>query len=193
MESEEKTGPVADAPVVTTTTVGIRPAGPSAPAIFGTLFAVLLLSVGASALLLAGAGRMVVVEPTVISAIPTEAAARATAATAIGAPSDRVRVVSASGRSTSTGAGAHRVTFTWSLEGARENDPAVIHFFVGNQFLGEQRGMLDQSVFSFSSGTLTLTTEQECSPSGWSAEIVTIRGAPIDGEGIATVPGVQCP
>jgi hypothetical protein len=192
VESEEGTGPVAHAPVAATTTVSIPPAGPSAPAIFGALVAVLVLSVGASALLLAGAGRTVVAEPTVISAVPTNAA-RATSAAGPEAPSDRVRVVSASGRSTSTGAGSHRVTFTWSLQGARESDQAVVHFFVGNQFLGEQRGTLDASVFSFSSGSLTLTTEQECSPSGWSAEIVTIRGAPVDGDSIATVPGVACP
>jgi len=27
---------------------------------------------------------------------------------------------------------------------------------------------------------------------GWGAEIVSIRGAPVEGEGIATIPGVDC-
>lgn len=86
----------------------------------------------------------------------------------------------------------HQVTFVWILEGAREGDQAVVHFYAGTRSLGEQRGTLDRSVFSFSSGTFTVVTNLQCSTAGWSAEIVRIREMPIDGDSLATVPGVAC-
>ncbi|OGO70939.1 MAG: hypothetical protein A3H36_05550 [Chloroflexi bacterium RIFCSPLOWO2_02_FULL_71_16] len=166
-------------------------AGASAPAIFASLLVALVVSVGAAALVLAGVGRAPAAEPAATAPVLIGAPA-ATPRPAAGGAEGRVQVQSASGSAVPTGAGAYRVTFTWSLQGARENDPAVIHFFLGNQFAGEQRGMLDASIFSFSSGTLTLVSQQECSDVGWGAEIVSIRGAPVEGEGIATIPGVDC-
>lgn len=167
-------------------------AGASAPAIFATLLTVMLVSIGASALVLAGVGRAPAAEPAATLPVITAAPAATSRAAATEGAEGRVQVLSASGTAIPTGAGVYRVTFTWSLRGARENDPALVHFFVGNEFVGEQRGMLDASVFSFSTGTLTFVTEQECSASGWSAEIVTVRGEPVEGEGIATVLGVSC-
>ncbi|MGH2378209.1 MAG: hypothetical protein ACRDGT_07000 [Candidatus Limnocylindria bacterium] len=166
-----------------------RPAGGALPppAVFAILFTVLVASIAGSVLLLAGLGRFTPVEPAPVAITPAPATA------APGQTSSaRVRVLSAGGDSTPTDGDTHQVTFTWTLEGAEENDPVEVHFYVGNQLVGREQGSLDASVFSFSSGLLTLVTEQQCSPSGWSADLVTIRGALVDGDGIAQVPGVAC-
>lgn len=155
------------------------------------LLTLVFLSIGTSALLLIGAGRVTTNEP-VATAAPPLVVPGGTADPRSAASADRVRVVSASGASSPAGAGAHRVTFTWTLEGARENDPVEIHFYVGGQLAGRETGTLDASVFSFSSGTLRLVTEQECSTGGWHADLVTVRGVLVDGDGIAVVPGVSC-
>jgi hypothetical protein len=165
--------------------------GSSAPAIFGAILALLLVSIGAPALLL-GLGRT----PASETATPPPAAPLATSApgaTTAPAATERVRVVSASGSSTATGEGTYRVTFTWTLQGANENDTATILVYAGNQLLGgEQEGTLDPSVFSFSTGRFAITAVLPCSASGWSAELIRVRGLPTDGESEATVPGVTC-
>lgn len=183
--------PAATTAVVSDPAVRGSAQGPPALAIFGGLLALAVLSIGASALLLAGAGRLTPSAPAPTSA-PSLVAPGTTAAPDAATSSDRVRVVSASGGSTPTGAGAHRVTFMWTLDGARENDPVEIHFYVGSQLAGRETGTLDASVFSFSSGRLTLVTEQDCSTSGWSADLVSVRGLLVDGDGIAVVPGAAC-
>lgn len=155
------------------------------------LLSLVVLSIGTSALLLAGVGRVTTVVPAT-TAQPPLVAPGGTADPVSVASAERVRVVSATGGSTPAGAGVHRVTFTWTLEGARENDPVEIHFFVGGQLAGRETGTLDPSIFSFSTGILRLVTEQECSPGGWTADLVRIRGVLVDGDGIAVVPGVTC-
>ncbi|MBM4433853.1 MAG: hypothetical protein FJ028_01860 [Chloroflexi bacterium] len=162
-------------------------------AIFFAVAAVTLLSFAGAWLVVSGAGRAVADadEPTAapVAARPGRTAAAATAATL----GDRVRVRGASARSRPIDTGArHEVTFIWTLEGARENDPAVVQFYVGTRALGQQRGTLDPGVFNFSTGTLTLTTSLECSTSGWTAELLTVRGHPVVGDGEAAAPGVQC-
>jgi hypothetical protein len=155
------------------------------------LLTLMILSIGSSALLLAGAGRLEPTEPAATAAPPLVAPG-GTARPGAAATAERVRVVSASGDSTATEAGAHRVTFTWTLDGARENDPVEIHFYVGGRLAGRETGTLDASVFSFASGVLRIVTEQECSTGGWPADLVTVRGVLVDGDGIAVVPGVTC-
>ena len=183
--------PVATAPAVTDPASRGPAKGPPVLAMFLGLLTLVILSIGTSALLLAGVGRVTFVEPAATAAPPLVAPG-GTVAPDVAASAERVRVVSASGASSPAGAGAHRVTFTWTLEGARENDPVEIHFYVGSQLAGRETGTLDASVFSFSSGILRLVTEQECSTGGWRADLVTVRGVLIDGDGIAVVPGVTC-
>lgn len=183
-------GPVSTTPVVADP-ASQGPAGPPVLATFLGLLMLVILSIGTSALLLAGAGRVISNEPAPTAAPPLVAPG-ATAGPGAAASVERVRVISAGGGTTPTGAGAHRVTFTWTLEGARENDPVEIHFYVGGRLAGRETGTLDPSVFSFSSGTLRLITEQECSTGGWHADLVTVRGVLVEGDGIAVVPGVTC-
>ncbi len=183
--------PAATAAVVSDPAVLGSAQAPPALAIFGGLLALVLVSIGTSALLLAGTGRVTFIEPAPTAARPLVAPGT-TAAPEAATSSERVRVASTRSESTTTGAGAHRVTFTWTLEGARENDPVEVHFYVGGQLAGRETGTLDASVFSFASGILTLATEQDCSTSGWSADLVSVRGMLVDGDGIAVVPGVAC-
>ena len=102
-----------------------------------------------------------------------------------------VRVLTATGGAEVAGNG-YRVTFAWALEGASVGDPAVVRLFAGGRLVTEQRGVLDASVFSASTGRLTLVTAAECSADGWSAELVSIRNQAIVGEGSIKVPGVVC-
>lgn len=181
--------PVATAPAVADPASRGPEKGPPVLAMFLGLLTLVVLSVGTSALLLAGAGRVTPNEPVATAARPLVVPG--------GTPDpraavERVRVVSATGGSSPAGAGAHRVTFTWTLQGARENDPLEIHFYVGGRLAGRETGTLDASIFSFSSGILRLVTEQECSTGGWSADLVTVRGVLVDGDGIAVVRGVTC-
>lgn len=162
----------------------------SAPAVFLAIGVLTVASFGASIALIAGAGRPTSTEPTPTPPIATAAPARTAAAQSPAA--GRVRVVGTSGSSSAVGGGSHQVTFVWTLEGAREGDPVVLHFYAGNRSLGEQRGALDPTVFAFASGTFTLVTSQECSPGGWSAEIVRIRDLPTDGDSLATARAVTC-
>jgi hypothetical protein len=130
--------------------------------------------------------------PRRLTAAPARTAAPATSAASL-AQAGRVRVASTSARSRAIAGGKqYEVTFTWTFEGARENDQAVVQFYAGTRPLGQQRGTLDPAVFNFSTGTLTLTATLECSTGGWTAEILTIRGQPVEGDADATAPGVQC-
>ncbi len=103
-----------------------------------------------------------------------------------------VRVVGTSGSSEPISGNKHRVTFVWSLEGARDGDSAAVRFFAGSRPVSEQRGVLDPNSYSASSGRLTLVTSQDCSPDGWSAELASVRNQPPLGDSTARVPGVVC-
>jgi hypothetical protein len=183
--------PVVTAPAVADPASRGPAKGPPVLAIFVGLLTLVVLSIGTSALLLAGAGRVISNEPAATAAPPLVAPG-GTVAPGSAASAERVQVVSASGVSRATEGGSHQVTFTWTLEGARENDPVEIHFYVGGQLAGRETGTLDASVFSFASGILRIVTEQECSTGGWHADLVTVRGVLVDGDGIAVVPGVSC-
>jgi len=164
--------------------------------IFLGISAVLLLSLGAAMVVLGLSGRVASTEPEATPTPNITAAAPArtagTVATAV-AGASRVRLSNASGRSRAIGSGAqYEVTFAWTLEGARENDPVSIQFYAGTRSLGQQRGTLDPTVFNFSTGSLTLSVTMDCSTGGWTAEILTVRGQPIEGDGEAKAPGVQC-
>jgi len=186
------------------TEAGLVPASEPAPRpprsgsslpVFAAITALALASFAGAALVLGGAGRIASTTEPTDEPGATSAPARTAGATAGTAAVGRVRVVSATGRSrpTDNTGRQHEVSFSWVLEGARENDEAVVQFYQGTQALGQQSGTLDPSVFSFTTGTLTLTADLECSTGGWSAEILTIRGAVVDGEAEARAPGVACP
>lgn len=169
-------------------------------ALFAGILALLIVTFGGAALVLVGLGRVSSEpEPTATltsapfrTAAPASGDAAATGAAA--AAAGRVRIVSASARSRPIANGAqHEVTFTWTLDGAREGDPVVLQFYAGTRALGQQRGALDPQVFNFSTGVLTLLATMDCSTGGWTAEILTIRGQPIEGDSDASAAGVQCP
>lgn len=186
--------PPAATEVVIAESVAQGISGASPLTIFLGISAVLLLSLGVAMVVLGLSGRVASTEP---EATPTANLATAapgrTAGAAAAAGVSRVRVTNASGRSRAVGTGAqYEVTFAWTLEGARQNDPVSIQFYVGTQSLGQQRGTLDPAVFNFSTGTLTVTATLDCSTGGWSAEILTIRGQTIEGDSEAKAPGVQC-
>lgn len=165
--------------------------GPSAPVVFGALLFTLLVSTTASVLVFAGIGRT----PAESDATPTPAVTLVSTpvdATAPAATGANVRVLNASGSSTPAEDGRHVISFTWALQGANENDEVALLIYAGNDLLGEQRGALDPSVFSFSTGRFTVTAELPCSPGGWSAVITTIRGLPIEGDSEAEIPGPSC-
>ena len=186
-------GPRPAADLVVAEVIAGRASGLPQLAAFLGITTLLLISFGASVLVLAGVGRVATAVPEA-TAQPNVTAplARAAAATAT-VLAGRVRVVSTSARSRPTGTGAqHEVTFMWVLDGAREGDVAVIQFYRGTQPLGQQRGALDPSIFNFSTGMLTLAATLECSIPGWSAEILTVRGQPIEGDGEAKAQGVTC-
>lgn len=202
MEDTDRTTPgepvaAATAPAEVAVTDVVPPsAGPPPLVIFLGIMLLLVASFGGSALVLAGTGRVSNEPAPTATRTVTSAPARTAggAATATGAASGRVRVVSATARSRPIASGAqHEVTFTWTLQGAREGDQVMIEFFSGTRSLGQQRGALDPQTFNFSTGTLTLTVTMECSTGGWSAEILAVRGQPIEGEGEAKASGVQCP
>ncbi len=88
--------------------------------------------------------------------------------------------------------GGYRVTFTWTLEGAREGDAALLRFSMGTRVVSEQRGALDANLFSSSTGKFTVATQQECSADGWSAEVVSIRGVTPVGGSTSRAAGVPC-
>ena len=103
-----------------------------------------------------------------------------------------VRVLSAAGTAEALGSGLYQVTFTWVLEGARTGDAATIRFYMGSTQMAEERGNLDSSIFEASTGQLRLTTSQDCSAQGWSAELVLLRNQTPQGERMARAAGVSC-
>lgn len=103
-----------------------------------------------------------------------------------------LRVVTATATSERLSSGQYGVTFVWVLEGARLGDVAAIRFFVGSTLVGDDTGNLDSNIFNPSTGQLRLTTEQNCSVEGWSAELVSIRSQAPQGERIARAAGVAC-
>jgi hypothetical protein len=125
------------------------------------------------------------------SAEETPAPATAAARTATPTPTP-VRVTAGVATAERLETGSYRVAFTWTLEGAREGDTALLRFSIGSRVISEQRGVLDPSVFSASTGRFTVTTSQECSADGWNAEIVTLRGVTPVGEPTSRAPGVTC-
>lgn len=118
---------------------------------------------------------------------PATAAARSATPTPI-----PVRVTAGPATAERLDTGGYRVVFTWTLEGAREGDTALLRFSIGSRVISEQRGALDASVFSASTGRFTVATSQECTSDGWSAEIVTLRGVTPVGEPTSRAPGVTC-
>ena len=191
MDEREETEPTEVA------VIAAPPSRGSALPAFVAVAGLVIASLGGPALVLAGVGRSTSAEAGP-SATPdatsgaTAVATRAAAGATTGA-TGRVRVVSATGRSRPIDSGAqHEITFSWILDGAREGDPVVVQVSAGNQSLGQQRGALDPSVFSFSSGTFTLMATLDCSTGGWYAEILTIRGQPVEGDSEATVAPVTC-
>ena len=156
--------------------------------VFGLALLVALLSLGSPILLITRtAVGSADVEPEVTSTFVATSSPRT--ATPVPAP---VRVVTTSGSAEALGSGNYRVTFAWVLEGARERDVALIRFSAGSRMLSEQRGTLDANVFTTSTGRLAISTQQECSSDGWTAELVTLRGRPLTGEATARVAGVKC-
>jgi hypothetical protein len=111
--------------------------------------------------------------------------------TATAAPAT-VRVTAGPGLAERMDSGGYRVSFTWTLEGAREGDSALLRFSIGSRVVSEQRGALDANVFSASTGRFTVTTAQECTADGWTAEIVSIRNLTPVGEATSRAAGVTC-
>ena len=103
-----------------------------------------------------------------------------------------VRVTAGPGQAERLASGGYRVSFTWTLEGAREGDSALLRFSIGSRVVSEQRGTLDPNVFSASTGIFTVTTAQECSADGWSAEIVSVRNLTPVGDATSRAAGVTC-
>jgi hypothetical protein len=123
----------------------------------------------------------------------TEETVAPAAATRAAAPTPvPVRVTAGAATAERLDTGAYRVVFNWTLEGAREGDTALLRFSIGSRVISEQRGVLDASVFSASTGRFTVATSQECTADGWSAELVSLRGVTPVGEATSRAPGVTC-
>ncbi|MBM4421167.1 MAG: hypothetical protein FJ034_06220 [Chloroflexi bacterium] len=86
-------------------------------------------------------------------------------------------------------AGNYRVWFTWVLEGVAAGDAALVRAFAGTQPVGEQRVQLNATTFNPATNTFTISLTSPCSPSGWSAEIVSIRETRPDGDPTARATG----
>jgi hypothetical protein len=163
-----------------------RPAFWSTP--IGIFAGVLLLAVftfAASVALLTRVGAVVSPDEddSIVTVAPTRTATAAPAA---------VRVTAGPALAERMDTGGYQVTFTWTLEGAREGDSALLRFGIGSRVVSEQRGALDANVFVASTGRFTVTTVQECTADGWSAEIVSIRNLTPVGEGTSRAAGVTC-
>jgi hypothetical protein len=120
---------------------------------------------------------------------PARTSAPTRASTAAPSP---VRISGAAGTAERLETGAYRVTFTWTLDGGREGDGLLLRFTLGSRVLTEQRATLDATVFTSSTGRLTLATSQECSADGWTAEVVSVRGVTPAGDAVSRVAGVTC-
>jgi hypothetical protein len=178
----------AEPAVIWSDVVVARKPRPSVWATPGGLFVgvllLLLLTVGASVALLTRVGAVVASDEEVtITIAPTR--------TATAAPAT-IRVTAGPALAERLDTGGYRVTFTWTLEGAREGDSALLRFGIGSRVVSEQRGALDANVFVASTGRFTVTTAQECTADGWSAEIVSIRSLTPVGEPTSRAAGVTC-
>jgi hypothetical protein len=162
-----------------------RPAFWSTP--LGVFLGVLVLTLITFAAALALLTRVGVAEApdddVTITIAPTRAATAAPAT---------IRVTAGPALAERIDTGGYRVTFTWTLEGAREGDSALLRFGIGSRVVSEQRGTLDANVFVASTGRFTVTTAQECTADGWSAEIVSIRNLTPVGEATSRAAGVTC-
>ncbi len=126
-------------------------------------------------------------------AAPADEVTRTVAPTRATTPAPTaVRVTAGAATAERLDTGAYRVTFTWTLEGARGGDSALLRFSIGSRVVSEQRGALDANVFSSSTGRFTVTTSQECAADGWSAELVSLRNLTPVGEPTSRAPGVTC-
>ncbi len=161
-----------------------RTSAPTPVLVFAGAFLLAAVTFGSSVVLLT---RTATFELSAETLSPTAATTR----TATPAPAP-VRVTAASGTAERTDTGAYRVIFVWTLDGAREGDSALLRFSVGGRVITEQRGTLDANVFSSSTGRFTLTTSQDCSTEGWSAELVSIRGLTPVGDATSRVAGAAC-
>ena len=121
-----------------------------------------------------------------------ESSPPATAARTATATPTPVRVTAGTASAERLDSGAYRVTFSWTLEGAREGDTALLRFSVGSRVISEQRGTLDANIFSSATGRFIITTSQDCSVEGWSAELVSLRGVAPVGETTSRAAGVTC-
>ena len=152
--------------------------------IFVGVLVLLMLTFGSSIALLT---RVDTVELSVDEGTPT------TVPTRVATPAPTaIRATAGAATAERLDTGSYRVTFTWTLDGAREGDTALLRFSSGSRVISEQRGALDANTFSSSTGRFTVATSQECSVDGWSAEVVSIRGLPLVGEAISRASGVSC-
>jgi len=163
---------------------GGRPPGLNPFAIFGGALLLTALTFGSALGLLL---RSNVLSPTEETLPPATAAARSATPTPV-----PVRVTAGAATAERLDASTYRVTFTWTLEGARAGDTALLRFSVGSRVVSEQRGALDANIFTASTGVFTITTSQECSKDGWSAELISLRGVAPVGEPTSRAPGATC-
>lgn len=162
-----------------------RPALWSTPwGIFLGVLLLTLLTFAAALVLLTRVGAVVAPDDEVTNTIAPTRTTTAAPAT--------IRVTAGPGLAERIDTGGYRVTFTWTLEGAREGDSALLRFGIGSRVVSEQRGALDANVFVASTGRFTVTTAQECTADGWSAEIVSIRNLTPVGETTSRAAGVTC-
>jgi hypothetical protein len=171
----ERAVPVADAP---------RAGSVSPFAIFAGALLLATVTFGSSLGLLVRSDPLGAVEE-----VPPATSAPTRAPTAAASP---VRVSGASGTAERLDTNLYRVTFTWTLDGAREGDSVLVRFSVGTRIISEQRGTLDAAVFTSSTGRLIVATSQECSAEGWSAELVSVRALTPVGDAISRAAGVTC-
>lgn len=173
-----------------------RAPGSPAPAIFVGSMLVAFLVFGPALLMLGGVERAPrEPEPTVTAHAATARPTATGGAQRTSPPANApLRVVSSSGSTAPVAGGGsgQQVTFIWVLEGAHEGDPIKIQFYAAGRMLGEREGMLDPQVYTFSTSTLRIVTTQECSTTGWQADLVEVRGRAPAGETLASVPGVAC-
>jgi hypothetical protein len=163
-----------------------RPSVWATPAgIFVGVLVLAMLTFGSSVALLTRVG--VVASPDDDDVTVTIAPIR----TATAAPAT-IRVTAGPGLAERLDSGGYRVTFAWTLEGAREGDSALLRFSIGSRVVSEQRGALDPNVFSAATGRFTVATAQECTADGWTAEIVSIRNLTPVGEATSRAAGVTC-
>ncbi|MGH2471024.1 MAG: hypothetical protein ACRDG6_01275 [Candidatus Limnocylindria bacterium] len=167
--------PVADVP---------RGASVSPFAIFALALLLATVTFGSSLGLLVRSDPLGAVEE-----LPAATRAPTRAPTAAASP---VRISGATGTAERLDSNLYRVTFTWTLDGARKDDTVLVRFSVGTRIISEQRGTLDATVFTSSTGKLIIATSQECSAEGWSAELVSIRALTPVGDAISRVAGVAC-